>query len=178
MAISLSDTIREHLKQPGQSRVALVKAMGYRNLNKGLRLLDGLVQRQRMPEGDQTERLARGLGLDNDRVQALARVDLALVDEEIRLARSQDPRYRLTMRIMAAVYCQEYLPGELPLADALERAAALALERHRCCCLNTPSSRSYWFSSEGALESVSDGGEPYMQVGGFRFLFGCGQPGS
>ena len=52
---------------------------------------------------------------------ALIRADLALAAEEERLARARDLRYRLTTRMMAAVYVQKYLPAELSLAEALER---------------------------------------------------------
>ena len=174
MPITLSETLREHLKQPGQSRVALVRAMGYRNQTKGLRNLDAWLERKWPPVGDQPTRLARALGLEPEKIKALVHGDLALDQEEARLARLADPRYRLSMRIMAAVYCQEYLPGELPLNDALERAAELARERHKECCLNAPSGVCYWLSSAGLLQAISLGGEPYMQVGGHRFVFQCG----
>ena len=170
MPISLSGTIREKLREPGQSRVALVRAMGYSNLNKGLRFLDSLLLRERCPEGDQPNRLARALALERGTVEALARGDRALAADEARLERSQDPRYRLTMRLMPAVYSQAYLPGELPLGQALEHTAELCRSRHRCCCLNAPSGFNYWLSQEGTLDNVTYGGDPYMRVGGQRFV--------
>lgn len=173
MPITLSDTIRERLKEPGQTRVTLVRAMGYRNLTKGLRLLDGLLLRERTPEGDQPDRLAQALALELSTVLALCLADRALAAEQERLSRARDPRYRLTMRLMAAVYCQEQLSGALGLGDALEHAAALARERRRPCCLNAPSNLSYWLTEEGTLAKVTNGGEPYMQMGNHRFIFSC-----
>ena len=170
MPITLSDTIRERLKEPGQSRVALVRAMGYHNLNKGLRILSGLLLRERCPQGDQLDRLAQALELDRGVVEALVRADLALAADESRLERSRDPRYRVTMRLMPAVYSQTHLPGELSLTQALEQVAELCRSRRRCCCLNASSGFSYWLSGEGTLDNVTFGGEPYMRVGGQRFV--------
>jgi len=138
--------------------------MGYINLVKGLRHLDAWVARMRPPVGDQLARLARALDLPEEQVLAMIRADADLVAAEARAARRQDPTYHLVMRMMAGVYAQQKLPGDLTLDQALERAATTARERSRRCCLNTPDDLCYWLAEDGSIETVTQGGRPYMQI--------------
>ena len=87
-------------------------------------------------------------------------------------------RPHLVVRLMAAVYCRRWLPGEITTMDEAEGwASAIAKQQKMKCCLVWSRRISCWFDEGGKLYSRTEAtpGEPnvpWMRIGGKTFNFG------
>lgn len=85
----------------------------------------------------------------------------------------------LVDRLMATVYRKVPLPPEITTQDEAEAwAAKFASGVKRRCCLVWSRRISIYFNEEGNLSSISEAApgrpnEPWMQIGGTKFLFGA-----
>ena len=118
MQLELQSFINEFLKTQGLRPPQLVRRMGYKNVNKGMRYLTAWRRSEALPTKEQVARLARALGRPADEVEGIVQRDVAAVVAEARRRRALDRRTYLTIRYMPAVYITEVMGRDLDESDA------------------------------------------------------------
>ncbi len=172
MQRQLSTIIRSEMKSQGFSRADVVRRMGYKNISKGMRRMDGWLKGETYPNASQCTSLAGAVSVDVETLIKAILTDKVAARAERRRRRAQDPQYYLTIRLMAAVYNQLTLPADLSRSEAIEHGAHTAIKLRRRCCLDMPSSETVWFEADGSYAIRVDTAPPYMSVGGKRFVLG------
>lgn len=166
MASHLSELIKNGMAQAGLDRKRLVRVLGYRNQNKGLGRLDAWLAGNDLPDGrDQIERLAVALNVETSLIATAIQTDIEAMKSLANAERRRNPNYRVTFRAVPGFYVTHELPGDLTLDEALRQAKNFFNGNVRFA-VNTPDNTTYWCNREGEVESVTEGREPLMIVGG------------
>ena len=161
--------LRQQMNRLNLRPVEVVRLMGYGNINKGCRRVKSWLGGREIPSHGQLQILSSVLEFPDELWTAAIQRDANRATRKRRAARAADPRYRLTIRLMAAVYTTQYLPGELSLAQALAEACDLAKRMRRRVCLNCPDDQSIYVGVDGDPVGSIQGREPSMRIGGRPF---------
>lgn len=120
----------------------LVKSVGYTNVNKGLRWLDGIERgHDAFPPLAVLRRFAERLELSQARLAAAMKADFDALDAV--------PEYSLVERLTPAVYRSLELPAGLSVAELEDYATVCARDRGREVCLSLSPVRRLYVDSEG-----------------------------
>lgn len=164
--------MRATMQERAWSRKDVVRQMGYKNVSKGLRRLDAWLKGDGYPNGAQCQPLADALSVEvPDLVTIILRSQNQDRAKRCRI-RALDPRYYLTIRLIAAVYNRLTLPDDTTRERAIEQGVHTATRTGLRCCLDMPTSETVWFERDGTYTIREDVQPPYMSVGGRRFVLG------
>ena len=143
-------------RKRGLSRVDVVKAAGWRNIDRGLRRLD------RIEGGDQPfpltallQRFAPILGLDEAAMLAAMSEDFLELDQPV------PPQ--VVVRLIPGVYTSLQLPGDCPTEEAIEIAAAYSARKSFKVCVVLSKIRGLYIEPDGSRFEAF--GLPYSSIG-------------
>ncbi|MFP4687517.1 MAG: hypothetical protein ACLFN5_05335 [bacterium] len=116
MVTKIAERIKRVLKEEEMDRKKFVRKMGYENLNKGLRRLDGWRSGKEYPDPEhQLERLARVIEGSAEELEQLISWEKEGERLELREKRRQDRRYYLVMQFHKWVGSSKNLTENLKL---------------------------------------------------------------
>ncbi len=170
MTSHFSELIRDGMKKVDLDRKALIQTMGYRNRNKGFRRIDAWLSGQEFPNRELIEKLSTVLKVDSKQIIEAIKLDIHEMKIKAKEKRKRNLNYRLTIRAIPGFYISREISGSLTIDEAIQEAMKYSKGKCRFT-LNTTENKTYWCSATGKIESISDGGEPYMTVGGRPFRF-------
>jgi transcriptional regulator with XRE-family HTH domain len=141
--------------------------IGYRNLNKGCRKIQGLENEGYFEDEEFLARVAAALNIDDETIAALIQED---IDAHERWVDANPIQPHIVVRYMAAVYSRCKLPdGITTQGESIRFASAKAVEVKRRVCLVWSRRLSIYFDRDGQEVSRSEE-QPYMSYKGRRFL--------
>lgn len=121
----------------------IAKRAGYENLNKGMRRMQELEDKDNFfPHPEIRRRFARVLDVDEDALEEAMLRDFREMDQPV------EPR--IIVRYMSAVYGEADLPEDCTRAEAEEEAARIAQEEGYRCCLVLSGIRGRYYERDGS----------------------------
>lgn len=157
----------------------LARAVGYRNLRKGAKLIHHFEMTGDV-RADLLVKLTAVLGIDETTLRSLVRHDRRIFLSEWKKWAAVPIRGYVVIHLMPAWYTTVGLPEELIDFESAKRfAAAKAVEARRDVCLVWSRRMSVYFDSTGAATAqvrTVPGSDhtPWMRIDGKTFLPGAG----
>ncbi len=175
----LRNYFRRQRELKGISLGPLAEMIGYRNRNKGCRLIVNF-EREGIVTDDLLKKLIDALEVDpQGMIQAMEK-DKAEWEAWV----SEPVPMQMIVRLVAAVYCPHPLPVEIATPEQAEAyAKKFAEEKRLRVCLALNRRESVWISEDGEIvgRTIAKQGFlniPYTTLGGQRkFLFGSDEQG-
>ncbi|MCX5659642.1 MAG: hypothetical protein NTW19_07960 [Planctomycetota bacterium] len=168
----LAEHLRAAREQQKLSLGQVARQLGYRNVNKGIRRVQEFEDSGATARADLAQRLAELLEADPIIVAQLQRKDLqdwkAWIDESIPM--------RLSVRLMAAIYCETRIPSEVVTPEQAEDFAKQFAKANRVrCCLALSRRTTVYIDANGLVEGRLEAEPfvsniPHMTIGGRTFI--------
>jgi transcriptional regulator with XRE-family HTH domain len=144
----------------------LARRIGYCNVAKGSNRIQSFERTGVARSNDLPRRIAEVLGVGDEELRRVAWLDYL----EWQRWLNEPVPMELIVRLMAAIYCRECLPEELTPVEAEQFAAQVARDRQRQVCLVASRRLSIYFDEQGNVIARNEV-QPFVQIGGKRFLF-------
>ncbi len=163
---AVGEVFRQARESRGMSRAEAARAMGYRNVNRGIRRFETLESgKPSAPEF--VERVISLFEIEPEALRRAAAEDFARwerwLDEPVPMS--------LALKPFAGFYLDVPIPEELAEdPDAAEAYACdLARERHMIACLVVSRRLSVWIAADGTVDGRVEAelgqiNEPYMKI--------------
>jgi len=171
---SLAKYVKEVREQKGWKRSRLATELGYKNLNKGCRLIhrfetEGVIRR------DLFRKMVKVLDLDREKAKRLHAEDERIAHEAWEKWVNEPVPMKLVARLMAAVYANLPIDQNLSEEEAIDYAKKMAAKRHQQLCLVLSRKVSIYISEDGEKTDRSEAkfcgppNQPVMYVKGRPF---------